>query len=394
MSAHAWSGAVATEVPEPALEIHKISSYDGLLALEPVWNRLVEEAGIDHPFLAYEWIRTWWECFGAGRELHVLLVEAGGVPLAIAPLMVCVQRFYGLKLRCLQLIANAHTQRSDFIVARSPDTVYPFLWHFLAADRDRWDVLLLPQVPAGSASIDALRTLAARDGFGTGVWAAGGSPFVRLTGTWEAYFNGLARKHRANLRNRLKRLQAIGPVALEVVRDGAEITPAIEDGLRIEAAAWKGKAGTAIGCQANLRLFYTRLAARMARRGALRLQFLTVGGRRIAFGYSILIDRKLFLLKPGYDPAYAAYSPSALLCELVLRDAFAGGVQVHDFLGADDRWKLDWTALARPHDWLFVFGRSPRARWIRFAKFRAVPWIKRARRRSGAFAARLRTGRR
>ncbi len=43
--------------------------------LEPEWNDAVERAGIRHPFLRHEWLRTWWECFGAGRDLHVTRTE-------------------------------------------------------------------------------------------------------------------------------------------------------------------------------------------------------------------------------------------------------------------------------------------------------------------------------
>jgi CelD/BcsL family acetyltransferase involved in cellulose biosynthesis len=375
MSAYALSRPVA---PAPALEMILVADAESLVALEPVWNGLVDDAGIDHPFLRYEWIRTWWECFGKDKQLHVLLVTMDGEPIALAPLMLCRERFYGLEARCLQLIANVHTQRSDFIVAAHADKVYPFIWRFLEDHRDTWDVLLLPQIPAGSRTLEALPALAVRDGFQTGVWHAAHSPHLPLTGSWDRYFNGLARKHRANLRNRLKRLERLGPVSMEVVHEGSGVAAAVDDGFRIEALAWKGQAGTAIECDIRLRTFYSRLAFRAARRGWLRLQFLRVGGRRIAFAFSILINRKLYLLKPGYDPEFRAYSPSSLLCGFVLREAFANGVVAHDFLGADDRWKRDWTPLARPHEWLFVFGHSPRARLLLFVKFGVVPRIKRA----------------
>jgi CelD/BcsL family acetyltransferase involved in cellulose biosynthesis len=372
------TGALPRAAGSPTpLEARWICDADALLALGPVWNRLVEEAGIDHPFLRHEWIYTWWECFGAGRQLRVLLLSRGSDPIAIAPLMLGRERFYGLYVRCLQLIGNEYTERCDVIIARDPARAYPLLWHALAAERHTWDVLLFRQIPAESPTIATLSTLAANDGFATGVWHAAASPFVRLQGRWEDYCAGLARKHRANLRNRRRRLEALGPVYMEVVRDGEEVATALEDGFRIEALAWKGRAGTAIECKHAVRLFYTRLAVRSARRGFLRLQFLTVGGRRVAFAYALQIHKTLYLLKPGYDPSYAPYSPSSLLCALALRDAFASGLEIYDLLGTDAPWKRDWTGEARAHDWLFVFGRSRRGRALRLAKLRVVPGIRR-----------------
>ena len=371
----------------PPLTVETVGDYEGLLALEPAWNGLVDAAGIGHPFLSHEWIRTWWECFGAGKQLHVLVVKAGSEPIAIAPFMRCQGRIGGLNVRRLQLIANVQTPRSDVIVGQRAPEAYQALWDCLAAQRALWDALVLPQIPADAATLDTLRELARRDGFLTGTWRrpSDQSPWVRLTGNWDDYFAGLARKHRSNLRNRLKRLEQTGPLEVRSVSAGAEIGPALDQGFTLEAAAWKGRRGTAIRCSSEVRLFYTRLAAWAAQRGWLRLQFLTVGDRPIAFAYMFCFKKTLFLLKPGYDPAFSALSPSNVLLSKVLREAFAEGLAAFDFLGEDDCWKLDWTSEVKPHSWLFVFPDTPRSRLLHFVKFRLLPWLKRAR---AAFLAR------
>lgn len=373
----------------PAMVVETVSDYEALLALGPAWNRLVDEAEIDHPFLRHEWIVTWWESFGTGKQLHVLVVKANGEPVAIAPLMLWRGPLYGLMVRRLELIANVHSQRADFIVGRWADEVYRALWDCLARQRGMWDVLVLPQLPAGSPTLTSLPRLAAVDGCRSGIWPSTDSPCLSLRGTFEAYLGGLARKHRSNLRNRLKRLGQVGEVALEVVSHGPQLGEAFEEGLRLEALAWKGRAGTAIRCHSELHLFYGRLAARAARRDWLRLHFLTVGARRIAFAYMLCFKKRLFLLKPGYDPAYAAYSPSSLLLYMVLCGAFAAGIDAFEFLGEKDAWKLDWTSAVRPHSWLFVFTDTPRSRLLHFAKFRLLPRIKRVWRAAHASAARL-----
>jgi CelD/BcsL family acetyltransferase involved in cellulose biosynthesis len=369
----------------PALRVETVRDLAGLVALGPTWDRLLESAGIDHPFLTHEWIVTFWECFGGG-ELQVLVVRDGGEAVAIAPFMLVAARFYGLSVRRLQLIGNVHVQRADFIVARGAERAYEAIWEHLERQRPRWDVLVLPQLPAGSATLERLPRLARARGARCGAWVSTRSPWVRVEGTWDEYLAGLPRKHRGNLRNRMKRLTALGEVELEVVTGGPQMEEALARGLDLEAAAWKGQAGTAIRCIPERQRFYTRLAARAAERGWLRLQFLRVGGRRIAFGYALCVGDTLYLLKPGYDPAYAAYSPSNLLCSMVLRDAFATGLRAYDLLGDDDGWKLDWTQEVRPHSWLFVFARGVHGRLLHWLKFVAVPVVKQAR---AAWRARL-----
>ena len=70
---------------EPALlheeiRVETISDYQEFLDLEPVWNEVAEAAGLDHPFLEHAWVRTWWECFGAGSTLQILVLKAGDQP--------------------------------------------------------------------------------------------------------------------------------------------------------------------------------------------------------------------------------------------------------------------------------------------------------------------------
>src|SRR5512140_2512724 len=101
-----------------SLRVAVIADYDSLVSLGTAWNRLVDLADIDHPFLGHDWIVSWWEAFGAGRKLNVLLVKDGDELLGIAPLMISNETMYGVPIRELGFIYNDHTPRFDFIVAR------------------------------------------------------------------------------------------------------------------------------------------------------------------------------------------------------------------------------------------------------------------------------------
>ena len=136
----------------PACTVEPVMDYEGFLDLEPLWSRLVDEARIDHPFVRHEWVRAWWECFGAGKELHILVVKAGSEPVAIAPLMLSKRRLYGSRVRHLEFIWSVYAERFDVIVGRRPRDAYRAIWTYLLNQKARWDVLLLHQVPTGSAT--------------------------------------------------------------------------------------------------------------------------------------------------------------------------------------------------------------------------------------------------
>ncbi len=364
---------------EPALRVDTIADAQGLLELQPAWNTLLEEAGVDHPFLSHEWVRTWWECFGAGHELHILVVRDGQRPIAIVPLMRGEGRLYGLRVRRLEIIGNVHTQRFDVISKHRRPEAYRAIWKALMRQKALWDVLVLSHLPAGSPTLTMFTSLAQEDGYLTGMWRSAEAPYIPIEGGWEAYFNHLSPKLRANLRRRGRRLQQSGDVRMEVVGSGQDVVEALEEGLRIEAAGWKGRAGTAIADDEATHRFYSLLARRAAQRGWLRLHFLRVGGRRIAFDFSLFYADKAYLLKPAYDPEFATCSPYSQLLVRILQDHFDRGAKEFDFLGQEDAWKFDWATRTRPQEWLYVMPDSPRMRLLRFAKFRIAPRLRRHR---------------
>jgi CelD/BcsL family acetyltransferase involved in cellulose biosynthesis len=361
---------------EPALRVEAVTGYESFLALEPAWNQLVDRAGIDHPFLEHVWVRTWWECFGCGSTLHILIVNAGDEPIAIVPLIFTQVRMWGIPVRRLGFFYNAHVPRSGLIIGRRNPEAYRAIWSYLASHRS-WDLLQFCQLPEGSDTLAEISELATRDSYPVGVWKSCESPYVPLQGTWAEYFGGLAAKHRANLRNRFKRLRALGPVELEAITSERCLTDALGDGLGLEAAAWKRDAGTAISCDPSVAKFYTSLAERAERHGWLRLHFLDVDAKRIAFDYSLCYKNRLYLLKLGYDPAYAQYSPSNLLTQLALQASFERGEVEYDFLGDNLDWKKCWSREARPHYWLYVFSNTLKGRFLRELKFKWIPSLKR-----------------
>jgi len=373
---------LALSLPQPfehdTCRVETVTTREAFVDLEQEWNDAVDRAGITHPFLRHEWIRTWWDCFEAGRCLHIIVVRAGGRIIAIAPLMWESARMYGVPIRRLRLLHNDHTPRCDFIVAERPDDAYRAIWSALASRQDTWDILQFGQLPRHSTTLKRLTALAESDGHTTGTWQSGDSPYVRLTGTWDEYFASLTAKFRQNVRNRLSRARRIGEPGLEIVTGGRELERDCDDVVRLEASGWKASTGTAISCDPAIRRFYAQLAALAAERGWLRLLFLNVNGDRIATSYSLAYRDRLFLCKTGYDPRFETVSPFKVLTYLALRQSFDDRFVEVDFLGDPEAWKLEWTSATRAHDWLFVFSRAGRGRLLGPVKFQLVPALKRS----------------
>jgi CelD/BcsL family acetyltransferase involved in cellulose biosynthesis len=357
--------------------VEVVSDYQTLLALQPAWDELAAHSGAVTPFMNHAWVRTWWDCFGGDKTLHVLTVRAGAKLIAIAPLMWSSTRMCGVKLRRLSFLENDHTPRCGFILSPAYEQqACRAIWNHLHT-HEHWDVLELNHLPAGCVTLGRLSALALGDRYLVGLRQLERSPYVPLTGDWESYFKHLGYNHRRGLRKRLNRLNRRGRVEVEVITGTDALTTVLDDGFRIEAAAWKEQNGTAMRSDPAVRRFYESYAERAAALGTLRLMFLKFDGVRIAFNYSLYENNTLYVLKSGYDPAYAAYSPSNVLCHHVLRDCFARGVAEFDFLGDNEAWKLEWASEARSHHGLLVFRRMWETQLIYAVKCRFLPLLQR-----------------
>jgi len=338
------------------------------------WDALVERCGGGilnrHGFL-----RLWREHFAPDVSLRVLTQRsADGCLTAALPLLLRHTRIYGIPVRELSAMANVHSGRFDLLAENPPEAARAFL-EVLMLQPD-WDVIRLIDVPQGGAA-EALLDAAASAGLQSGRWASMNSPYINLPESWSELERTLSRHFRANMRRRRRRLSAKGTISLDLCdgSDDAELAARLEEGLQLEASGWKGRGGTAISQAADTLGFYTALAKQAMSEDRLRLRFLRLNGKAIAFHFALQDDARYLLLKPTYDEAHGEVGPGHLLMEEVLQDCIGRGLLEFDFLGPGMAWKSDWSRTARPHDWLYLF-RGPRGRLVHGLKFRAAPVVR------------------
>ena len=358
------------------MHVNVIKDYSEFADLGPIWNRLLDRSGIDHPFLTHEWISVWWNCFAEGSTPYILTVVLGAEIIAIAPLMLTRSRLYGCPVRRLHAIVNVYTERFDFLLGDQPQEACDVLWTYLKTHADEWDVLELRQLPCDSNALEYLPPFIEADGYPLGRWPANEAPYVAIRQPWDAYYQSLKKAHRSNLRNHTRQLERQGPVVLDIVAIDDRWETDMEDALKLEAVTWKIDEGTSLRSRRESDTFYRRMLQRAAQLGWLHMCFLTVGGVRIAVRISLLYRNKLFMLKSGYDEAYHRYSPGQVLTERLLREAWEQKWDEVDFLGDDERWKLSWATDRRPHAWLFAFPNRVKSRFLHGMKFRVIPGLR------------------
>jgi len=276
----------------------------------------------------------------------------------------------------LRSLTNAHSFRYHVPLARGEEGSVRAVWDYLRKRPGTWHMIELERFETGYPADTELLSAARSTGHSVGVWTGACLQRLTLEGVGKDYHSSLKPKFRSNLRNRLKRLGALGAIEYELVRDRNGCDAPFEDAFTIEQAGWKGRRE-----RHRVRPGAEALLHRMGRDGGrprlLRLWFLRLGGRRVAFEYNLEYNRNLYCMKIGYDPGLHPYSAGQILKAAILENAFEHGLGVYHFLGMMDESKGDWTSDARLLQWAYVYNGSPLSRLHHAQKFVLKPWLKR-----------------
>jgi CelD/BcsL family acetyltransferase involved in cellulose biosynthesis len=112
---------------------------------------------------------------------------------------------------------------------------------------------------------------------------------------------------------------------------------------RVEAAGWKGSAGTALAADPLRRAFFEHYCDAEARAGRLRICLLRIAGRAAAAQIAIQTSTRFSLLRAGYDEEFARTSPGNLLTRESIRHAALAGLATYEFNGDIEPWTRLWT---------------------------------------------------
>ncbi len=346
------------------MELERHGSFE---PLEREWDELADRAGAE-PWLRAGWFRPWFDAFGDG-SLELLALRREGRLAALG----AFQR----KGRELRALSNWHTP-SFSLLAEDEEARSRLATELYGRGASR---VVLMFLPPEDSTLDAC--LAAAGRHRTIVTTLERSPFVRVEGSWDDYLAARDGRLAPELRRRRRRLEEKGEIEIEVEDGGDRLGELLADGFRVEAAGWKGAAGTAIASRPQTGRFYTEIARWAAGRGWLRLGFLRVGGQAIAFDFSLEALGVHSLLKTGFDSEYLRYAPGKLLRAAMIERAFAAKLSGYDFLGDVAPWKLEWTDVLRDlrrlqafapgaagtADWAaWRFGRPLAKRALRYAR--------------------------
>lgn len=350
-----------------SLTVDWVRDADGFVALAGEWDALLPPDA--HPFDLHCWYHAWWDAFGASSELAVCTVRRDGELVGAFPLRA--------ERHSLRGLANVHSGMFRPL-AKDEQAMEALL---AAALADRATELELPMVPTEGGLLSLIKGSAREAAMLPLAEASAVSPIVDTSGDREAWLKGDNSSWKKRLARYRRKMERDHQAELEIVAVPDDLEAWLEEGLRVEASGWKGKAGTAIVSAPETEAFYRDLARRFHQRGELRLSRIAFGPEAVAFSFCILWRNRLYSLKAGYDESQRKLVPGLVMQLSIVERCFELGLDAYELLGETSDWKEKIATGSRPHVTLRAYSRRPAA-LLRYAyRARVRPVLKTAYRR-------------
>ena len=339
----------------------------GLQRICDLLPRLIAGSARVSPWQQPEFLSSWWKHIGArrsgeaSRQLCLVLVTSHGQPHLAMPLQLSRNRRSGMRwLEPIGMPDDIHRPRLG--IGPLDEGAYRCALQAIAALRGEWDGIRLDEKAADDAELHLLQRISAELGWRSRRVPLHACPFLDLSSTWDAYWNGRSAKLRKNLGAARRRLEEQGKLMLQCFESPQDLQRGFEVLLQVTARSWKREAGLGLGSGEAYQAFYREFLGRMAAAGRARIYALFVAGTPVAATLAFLDDPVYYSAQIAHDGAYDAFSPGTLLESMEMQALLTERrFALYDFLGAALSNKRRWTDTMDSTMRILWLARTPRA---------------------------------
>ena len=342
-----------------------INEIGGFRALGAEWAGLHDSCPDSNPFNSWEWLFSWWQAYGHGKQLRLLTSRLDGRLVGIAPLYLVREKFgVGLSVRVMRMIGDgsADSDYLDFLIRPElRSTVVSLFCERLISDRTS-DVLALRELSQTSVVPATLERIAVRHKLSFRV-EDGTCSAVEIPKTFDDFLQSRPPRFRTKLRAFLKKLDE-GDLHVETDACSGTLRRRLRSLFALHQSRWRAAGREGVFNERAKRQFYAHFAPRFARRGWLRLYSLRFGDRYLAHQLCFGMRGVTYVLQEGFDVSDRSASYGQILRAAVMRRLIEQGETRYDFLGGITKHKQDWGAVegkifrlavrqARARSWLY-----------------------------------------
>lgn len=309
-----------------------LDTWEGLLCADP------------HPtfFSTPAWLRVWWEHHMTGRNLLLLAVHKGNVPVGFAPLM--TELIPGG--RAVLFLGTGLSDYAEVLVDESQVDRRQVIFTLLDYLADTFGNALfdLQEIPAQSPTVPIVQEWLQARNLPSVTAPQDVCPVIVLPDTVDEYHKQLRKSFLADIRRGDRRLRERGNVVIidhmtpadgdwTTLRDQMSALQSQRMRTKGEVPMWQGPLGT----------FVKDVLAATDASGQLRLTGLYLDGKLTAYELCFLHGKTIYAWSRAFDEEHRNTGPGKIALLHLLETGIAQGYKMFDLLRGEEPYKELWT---------------------------------------------------
>jgi CelD/BcsL family acetyltransferase involved in cellulose biosynthesis len=330
------------------LFIEEIGDTVRLRSLANKWNDILSQSESDNIFLTWEWVFNWWQVYGAGKELRVLVLrDQEEAIVAIAPFYVRTKKILGgfsiNEMRFLGTGEDVSPDYLDFIIKKGfeNEAINAFIQYL--AVKNGWHIVHLTDMLSSSFNVKILQKMATDNRLVVERSERATCPYIQLLPDWEEYVGGLSKNMRYNIKRRRQNLEKTFKTRYFVWQDIGGLEYAMERLSFLHNKRWEQKDGKHGFSSKEYIAFHQAVAREFSMKGWLQLSCLELDGKIAGMLYDYRYGNKIYYYQGGFDPSLYKYSLGLVLRAYVIQKAIENGIKEIDLLKGGYEHKYMWT---------------------------------------------------
>lgn len=346
------------------MNIRVVDNDNDFDQLEQSWSELVSLADL-HIFQTFEWNRTWWKYFGAGRKLHLILIYDDSRLVGIMPLFWDTVHLMGWRIySSLRFLGSnisqpkgkpligivAYTDYLDMIV--DPDyekQVALILTDYFKNEKLHHDEILFEEVPEESMIRSQLLPALEEAGVKYQVHDDSKCVNIKLNDSWEDYLMSVGKNRRKKLRRYLRNISDEKSKVFELheLQNKDDLHELFETLVQVHQQQWNSQGFPGMFYENRIYEFTKETALKFFRNGWLQIRKLTPTKNEddtcVAIDMFYMYNKRVYSIIGGidYNSPLLSHSPGNTLFAETLKKAIEEEKpEVFDYLRGLQKYKL------------------------------------------------------
>ena len=324
------------------IAVQFLTSAEEFAALAPQWNRLHERSAVASVFTSWIWQYQWWQIFGRGQPLRLLVALVSGQPVGILALYIQTIKVMRTPVRQLRFVGtggDTHPDDLGPVIAPEREDEIALKLARAALRIAGADVVVMSDMDPRSPFTRALETAASEMRRASLTSPCERIAYVDLPASWPEFLKSLTSDRRTRIKSARKKAAAAHTMRFFVWNDPAGLDQAVDRLVELHRNRWNEAGGSESFHTPEYVDFHRRIIKSTFPRGWLRLYCLELDGEISAITYCYRFRNRVYLMQAGFDPNKAKGNPGKVLLGHALEHAIGEGNEVFDFLRGEHRYK-------------------------------------------------------